>query len=233
MWLFAAAVGIGAARYFLAEPPLLYLAQVTALARHPEWFMLHVTCGIIAIAVGPLQFIASMRASHPKLHRTIGFTYLAAVLVGGTASLRLGPDTARFAADALTDTSYLELLGLTREAVGIPPNAIYAASQFPLVIAAFMTTSAAWLVTSVVALVRARQRRFDEHRAWMIRSYSLTFGAVTIRLTSLPLLLITKSPVLAITLSFWSWVVNLAVAEWIVRRTVRAKAPAAVPVVAS
>jgi hypothetical protein len=218
MWLLAAFVGIGAARYFLDDPPLLFRAQISALARHPAWFLLHVTCGIVAIVTGPLQFIASLRASRPRVHRATGYVYLAAVFVGVTASARLTFDTAQFAADALSDTRYLAMVGIAPETVGIPANATYEASQFPLVIVAFAMLSTAWLVTAVIALLRARQHRFDDHRAWMIRSYSVTFAAVTVRLTALPLLLLTRSPVLAITLSFWSWVLNLAVAEWIVRR---------------
>jgi hypothetical protein len=63
----------------------------------------------------------------------------------------------------------------------------------------------------------------------MMRSYSLTFGAVTVRLMAVPLLFVTQDPVVAITLTFWSWVLNLMVAEWLVRRAVRAVALRRVP----
>jgi hypothetical protein len=52
----------------------------------------------------------------------------------------------------------------------------------------------------------------------MMRSYSLTFGAVIVRLLAAPLLFVTQQPVAAVTLAFWSWVVNLMVAEWLLRR---------------
>jgi hypothetical protein len=53
---------------------------------------------------------------------------------------------------------------------------------------------------------------------------SLTFAAVTVRLMALPLFVVTQDPVVAVTLTFWSWVLNLLVAEWLVRRAPRAVA---------
>ena len=71
-----------------------------------------------------------------------------------------------------------------------------------------------WIVTTSLAWRCAMQGRFAEHRAWMIRSFALTFAAVTLRLY-LPL-----SAVLSIdfetayvAISFLAWVPNLAVVE--------------------
>jgi len=52
----------------------------------------------------------------------------------------------------------------------------------------------------------------------MMRSDSLTFAAVSVRLLAAPLLVVTQDPVVAITLTFWSRILNLMVAEWLVRR---------------
>jgi hypothetical protein len=150
--------------------------------------------------------------------------YLLAVLLGGCASLRLAPDTAQFVADGLNDNTAFALIGIAPTDVGITPNATYHSSQFPLVVLAFAAMGIVWIATSAAALIRARQRRFADHRAWMMRSYSLTFAAVTVRLIALPLLLITQNPVVATTLTFWSWILNLLIAEWLVRRTSRAVA---------
>ena len=224
MWLLATAVALAAARYFLNPVPLLLRAQALALARHPEWLLLHVACGVAAILAGPFQFVASLRASHPAVHRATGYIYLAAVLLGGCAGVRLSPDTAQFAADALSDSTAFELIGMAPTALGFAPNTTYDSSQFLLVVLAFAALAIAWIVTSAAALVRARQRRFADHRAWMMRSYSLTFAAVTVRLMAVPLLVVTQDPVLAITLTFWSWILNLMVAEWLVRRAFTAVA---------
>jgi len=211
-------VTLGAARYFLNPVPLLVRTQALMLARHPGWVLLHVACGIAALAAGPFQFLGSLRVSHPAVHRGTGYVYLAAVFLGGCASLRLSSDTAQFVADALNDNNTFEFFGVAASAVGLVPNTTYDPSQFPLVVLAFASLGVAWIWTSAAALLRARQRRFTDHRAWMIRSYSLTFGAVTVRLLAAPLFVMTQDPVLAVTLTFWSWVVNLMVAEWIVRR---------------
>ena len=110
-------------------------------------------------------------------------------------------------------------------AFGMAPNATYDPSQFFLVVPGFVGLAIAWIVTSAAALVRARQRRFADHRVWMMRSYSLTFAAVTVRLIALPFLVVTQDPVVAITLTFWSWVLNLLVAEWFVRRAANLRGP--------
>ena len=55
-------------------------------------------------------------------------------------------------------------------------------------------------------------------RAWMMRSYSLTFAAATVRLAALPMLVLTRDPVVAITCTFWSWILNLVVVEWLIHR---------------
>ena len=39
-----------------------------------------------------------------------------------------------------------------------------------------------WIYVTGQGWLAARGRRFDEHRRWMIRSFSLTFAAVTLRL---------------------------------------------------
>jgi hypothetical protein len=224
MWLLAAAVALAAARYFLNPVPLLVRTQSLALARHPVWLLLHIACGVAALVAGPFQFVASLRASHPAVHRATGYVYLAAVLLGGCAGLRLSADTAQFVADGLNDNTAFELIGMAPTVLGFAPNTTYDPSQFFLVVLAFAALSITWIVTSAAALVRARQRRFADHRAWMMRSYSLTFAAVTVRLMAVPLLFVTQDPVVAITLTFWSWVLNLMIAEWLARRAVRAAA---------
>jgi hypothetical protein len=223
MWVLACSVAIGATRYFLPSVSLLLRGQTLALARNPHWLLLHIAGGMAAIVFGLFQFVGSLRNSHPPIHRSMGIAYLAAVLVAGTAGLRLSPDTAAFAADGLTDgkTFDLSAIGLSPAFLGYGPSSTYSPSQFFPVVLAFATLSAVWLVTSAVAFAYARQRRFDLHRAWMIRSYSLTFAAVTVRLIGLPLLVLTRNPVVAIICTFWSWILNLAVAEWLIRRSAR------------
>lgn len=215
MWLLALLVAVFAVRYFLPRPPLLLRAQVLALSRHPVWLLLHIAAGIVAITLGLFQFVGSLRVSHPALHRVMGRLYVTAVVVGGCAGLRLSPDTRVFVADGLNDGRLFDLVTLRSASFGYSPP--YHPSQFSLVMSGFITLALAWICTSLAAFLLARQRKFDKHRAWMIRSYSLTFAAATVRLVSLPLLFVTRDPVIAITLTFWSWLGNLVVAEWLIR----------------
>jgi uncharacterized membrane protein len=75
-----------------------------------------------------------------------------------------------------------------------------------------------WLVTTVIGYRCIRRRNTLAHRNWMIRSYSLTLAAVTLRLY-LPLseMLELSMAVAYPVISWLSWVPNLVIAEWVVR----------------
>jgi len=75
------------------------------------------------------------------------------------------------------------------------------------------------MTVTTLALKAALERRFAAHRAWMIRSFALTFAAVTLRLY-LPLLLVVPVPFLTgyAAISFLCWVPNLMVAEAFLKR---------------
>ena len=85
-----------------------------------------------------------------------------------------------------------------------------------------------WIYATTQAWRFARARRFDEHRRWMIRSFAMTFAAVTLRLY-LPV-----APMLGFDfmdgyrLTAWvSWIPNLIVVELWMRRRAVFRAPAA------
>jgi len=40
----------------------------------------------------------------------------------------------------------------------------------------------AWIITTSMAVVAIRNRQFDQHREWMLRSYTITFAFATFRL---------------------------------------------------
>jgi predicted membrane protein DUF2306 len=94
------------------------------------------------------------------------------------------------------------------------------ASTGPITIAGFAGLAIFWLVTTALAWRRAIQGRFIEHRAWMIRSFALTFAAVTLRLyLPLSMLLLQVHFVDAYrAISFLCWVPNLLVAEFYLRK---------------
>lgn len=79
-----------------------------------------------------------------------------------------------------------------------------------------------WLFTTVRGYFAIRSLDETRHRGWMIRSYSLTLAAVTLRIY-LPLsLAFGVSFTSAYQMISWMcWVPNIILAEWLIRRTVR------------
>jgi uncharacterized membrane protein len=87
---------------------LLALMAVTALYIHnfpmlsstnPEWahiapfrwwLLLHAPFAAIALLIGPLQFSSTIRRRNLQLHRRIGQTYVAAVIIAATSGIIIG-----------------------------------------------------------------------------------------------------------------------------------------------
>lgn len=92
-------------------------------------------------------------------------------------------------------------------------------STGPITNVGFGGLAISWIVTTALAWRRAMQGRFIEHRAWMIRSFALTFAAVTLRLfLPLSMLLLQVHFVEAYrAMSFLCWVPNLLVVEFYLR----------------
>lgn len=83
----------------------------------------------------------------------------------------------------------------------------------------FGSLAVMWLFTTVNAYLAIHDKKIDAHERWMIRSYALTFAAVTLRLW-LPIFqagfgmnFIDSYLIIA----WLCWVPNLLVAEWFVR----------------
>jgi uncharacterized membrane protein len=80
-----------------------------------------------------------------------------------------------------------------------------------------------WLATTAVSYWSIRNGDQVSHRRWMLRSYSLTFAAVTLRIY-LPVALTAGLPFIDAyqAISWACWVPNLIVAEWWLLRPARA-----------
>ncbi|HEU4476998.1 MAG TPA: DUF2306 domain-containing protein [Pyrinomonadaceae bacterium] len=93
------------------------------------------------------------------------------------------------------------------------------ASTGPISTVGFGSLAIVWIVTTSFAWRRATQGRFIEHRAWMIRSFALTFAAVTLRLyLPLHMLFTVHFDDAYRAISFLCWVPNLLVAELYLRK---------------
>lgn len=215
VWLPAILLAVFASRYFF--PGLLRPPETQLVARHSLWAILHIGPAIIAIAAGPFQFVATLRKRQPRVHRGLGYMYVTAVALSGLAGVRLSPDTARFFSQAMTDAAATTSFGNLPRLAGYRVADIFTEKELWPVVPSFFLLSLAWLWTTGMAFWRARQRRFDLHRAWMTRSYSLTFAAVTVRVLALTLALLLHNPRFAAIAAVCSWPLNLLVAEFLIR----------------
>ena len=79
------------------------------------------------------------------------------------------------------------------------------------------------LMALIMAVVALKHRRYPEHGAWMIRAYALGMGAGTQVFTHLPWFLLVGKPhgLVRDTLMAAGWLINVCVAEWVIRRTLK------------
>ena len=174
---------VSALRYVVGteEPPGPILANAFA---HP-FLVIHVVAAMVALLVGPLQFVRRLRSRWPAFHRATGMLYVAAIAIGSPAGFVL--------------------------ALGTSAGPV-AASGFAMV--AILSVAFTWL-----GLRAAQRRQFADHRAWMLRSWAMTAGAITLRLllpasAMLGLRFYAAYPVIA----WLSWLINLALVEVLIRR---------------
>ncbi len=81
-----------------------------------------------------------------------------------------------------------------------------------------------WMGVTGNAIRLAMARNFVEHRKWMIRSFALTFAAVTLRLYLVGFMVAGfEYAAASIYIAWMCWVPNLIFAEWWIRRGNRAK----------
>ena len=156
----------------------------------PWSLFVHSLGGVLFGLLGPLQFAGVLQRRFGRLHRMTGRVFVAAGLVLALSSLRL-------LAEFPTPSTWILTSARLAAGAGL----------------------AAALITALVAV---RRRNIARHRAWMIRAYAIGMGAATISFIMLPIYLITGKAVegYASDLLFvLSWVINLSIAEWVIRRT--------------
>jgi uncharacterized membrane protein len=157
----------------------------------PAPVMVHIVAVTIFALLGSFQFSTRLRRRRPHWHRRSGRLLVIAGLVVAGSGLWM----TLFYADA--PGGYL--LWAVRLLVG-----------------------SAMAVSIILAFTAIRRRDIPTHRAWMIRAYALATGAGTQVLTqgiSEPAFGTGDLPkALSMTVG---WLINIAVAEWIIRRPAR------------
>lgn len=190
---------LGAAGELLSAyvPPDVNTARVPIHSTAQYVFLLgHIFFAAVALVVGVAQFWPWLRRTHPRVHRVVGRTYLFAGVF--PASL--------FAVPVLFTTE----LGLS--------------TQF-----AFAAIDAGWVTSAVLGFRAVRAHRYADHRAWLIRNFAFTLSAVGFRLIELPAYLLIKAEHahldktttlhdIASTSAWLGVLINLLVAEYLVRR---------------
>ncbi|MFI7536435.1 DUF2306 domain-containing protein [Streptosporangium sp. NPDC049376] len=152
--------------------------------------VLHIIGASVYGIVGVFQFAGEFRRRRPGWHRTAGRVLVGCGLVAALSGLWMTVFYPRPPGDG-------DLLAL-----------------FRLVFGTAMTVS---LVLGLAAVLRRDLRR---HRAWMIRGYAIGVAAGTQAFTQLPWMLLVGplDEIPRALLVGAGWVINLAVAEWIIRR---------------
>jgi hypothetical protein len=93
----------------------------------------------------------------------------------------------------------------------------------PLVLASFVLQALLWFVFTALAFEKIKKRKIEEHRRWMWRSFALTFAAITLRVY---IFFVSWSydlsqPTAYATLAWLSWVPNLILVEFYLRKNSR------------
>lgn len=187
-------------------PVLAGAARVTSLAigaavtdenarffASPVPVIVHVVGATLFCILGALQFLPRLRKGRPSRHRYLGRIAAPAGLAAALAGL-----------------------WMTLFYPWAPPDgvALYLTRLF------FGTAMAAALIYGFVLV---RRRDFTHHSEWMIRAYAIGIGAGTQVLTMIPYALVVGEPTVdaKAVLMGLAWVINLAVAEWVIRRARR------------
>jgi uncharacterized membrane protein len=156
----------------------------------PVPVLLHIVTVTIYSLLGAFQFAPGFRRRWPRWHRAAGRI----LVVAGLGAALSGLWMAMFYAIVPADSALLH---------------------------GFRLFFGSAMALSIVLGYRAiRQRDVARHQAWMRRAYAIGMGAGTQALTQLPLLLLFGVPdefTLALMMGS-AWVLNLAVAEWLIHR---------------
>lgn len=181
--------------YWNFKPDVSFLLTKQDMVHQPIWrttFYIHIFGGMLAIVLGPLQFIGFIRQRFGKAHKVIGKVYITAVLfISAPTGLYM---------------------------------AIYANGGFYASIG-FVLMSVLWFYTTWMGIRTIRKKQIDAHVQWMIRSYAITFSAVSLRLWVPTLSLFSNfSSLQIIILTAWiSWLFNLIIAELIIKHKLKTK----------
>jgi hypothetical protein len=150
----------------------------------------HIVSATVLAILGPLQFAAGFRRRWPAWHRVGGRVLVVCALL-------------------------VALTGLWMTLFYAPPDGTGA-----LLFVARIVFGSAMVVSILIGFAVVLRRDVKSHRAWMSRGYAIGLGAAT-QMLVLMVAGIVAGPPNELTheaLMALSWVINLAVAEWAIRK---------------
>ncbi len=196
--------------------------------RHASFITLIIlSLGVAAYAVFTYAFLPLGRTVHPDMRATFEAYRVGiyAHIFASVVALALGPFqfSARLRSRRLALHRWLGRIYLgVGVFVGGSAGLFMAFHAFGGLVSrlGFSALAAAWLYTGLRAYLAIRAKDIAAHRRWMVRNFSLTFAAVTLRLW-LPASLVSGIPFeLAYPVIAWlCWVPNLVVAELLFNRS--------------
>jgi uncharacterized membrane protein len=93
MVLLALFVTVYSLPYLSGNPDTFFEPQRLTYMAHLTPLMLHVAGAVVALSLGPWQFVRRLRSRWPRVHRVVGRVYVVAVLATGVGGLMLAPTT--------------------------------------------------------------------------------------------------------------------------------------------
>jgi uncharacterized membrane protein YozB (DUF420 family) len=160
--------------------------------------VVHIVSATVFALVGAFQFVPRLRRGGRAWHRRAGRVVVAAGLLLGLSALWLN--------------QFFPRAHATRGIV------------YPL----RLVFGVALVVSLVLGFRAVRRRRFAQHRAWMIRSFAIALVAGTQVFTlGIGGAVFGTGDLAQALMLVAAWGINLAVAEWAIRRPARRRRPAA------
>ena len=148
LWMLIGAMTLSVTLY--SEVPLLRQARERAYLGSILFLIVpHITGGVLALLIGPIQFSSRVRRRYPRFHRALGRIYVTAVFVAAPLAITLS-------------------------------NHRHDSRAIHFVVATSVQ-ACAWMITTLAALLTARNGHFQQHREWMVRSYAVTLTFVGTR----------------------------------------------------
>ena len=91
MVLACVAIVVYASRYLTFDPEVYFPEQREPYLQHEFALGVHVLSGILALLIGPFQFVGRLRRRFVRVHRFMGATYVASAIALGVTGLILAP----------------------------------------------------------------------------------------------------------------------------------------------